>query len=205
VIRQVRRGKCAAGARSLRQGMRSADHGHHLNGAKRLHRNARMPEMLACKNAQCVRAGQQRVDRSAQGQHRDTHRHRGIRGAHVVQRRASPFDRKERIHHQRKLQLDAFAQALRASAHRIDPQQDVAGVGKQRLALRRHDGTMAGAVEQRHAQLRLHVGNGVADGGLHTGQAAGGRAKAAGICDGGEHTQLVQGQRVNHGKVDLFF
>ncbi|MNR49892.1 hypothetical protein D3C85_1693360 [compost metagenome] len=57
---------------------------------------------------------------------------------------------------------------------------------------------MAGAVEQRHAQLQFHIGDGVADRRLHARQAAGGGAKAAGVRHGGKHAQLVQGQGVYH-------
>ena len=61
--------------------------------------------------------------------------------------------------------------------HGVDPQQDIAGIGQQRLALGRHDGTPALAVEQRHAQFGFHVGDGMADGRLHPRQLAGGARK----------------------------
>ena len=88
-------------------------------------------------------------------------------------------DGKQRIDDQRQFEFNAFAQPLRARPHGVDPQQDIAGIGQQRLALGRHDGTPALAVEQRHAQFGFHVGDGMADGRLHPRQLAGGGAEAA--------------------------
>lgn len=143
--------------------------------------------MLAGDDAQLVAAVQQRGDRPAQRQHRDAGGHRRIVGAQAVQRGADLRDRIQRVHHQRQLQLDPFAQALGAGAHGVDPQQDVAGVGQQGLAFRGHDGAVAAAVEQPQAQLGFHVGDGVADGRLHPRQLLGGGAETAGVGHGGEY------------------
>ncbi|MNQ90617.1 hypothetical protein D3C85_1059660 [compost metagenome] len=204
MIRQLRRGQRGAGLRVLCQRMRGAHDRHHLHGPQGLHRDAGMPEMLARENAQRMAARQKRRHGAAQRQHRNARGHGRIGRAHEVQRGADLRDREQRVHHQRQLQLHAFAQPQRAGAHGVHPQEYVAGIGKQSLALRGHDGTVAATVKKRHAQLRFHVGDGVADRRLHARQLTGGGAKAAGIRHGGEYAKLVQGQGVYHRQADLF-
>ncbi|KAG0733690.1 hypothetical protein G6F23_013102 [Rhizopus arrhizus] len=160
--------------------------------------------MFAGDDAQRVAASQQRVDRAAQRQHGHAGGDGRVGGTQGVQRSTDRGDREQRIHDYRQLKLDAFAQALRPGAQGVHAQQDVSGVGQQRLALRGHDGPAAAAVEQRHAQLVFHVGDGVADRRLHAGQPAPSRAEAAGVGHGGEHAQLVQGKSVYHLPADLF-
>ncbi|CUJ56449.1 Uncharacterised protein [Achromobacter sp. 2789STDY5608621] len=187
MVGQVRGGQRRAVGDARGQGMAGAHHRHHLHRGQRLDRDARMAEMLAGDDAQLVAAVQQRGNRSAQRQHRDAAGHRGIDGAQAVQRGADLRDGIEGVHHQRQFQFHAFAQALGAGAQGVDPQQDVAGVGQQCLACRRHDRAMAATVEQAHAQLGFHVGDGMADSRLHPRQLLGGGAETAGVGHGGEH------------------
>lgn len=143
--------------------------------------------MFAGDDAQLVAAIEQRGDRSAQRQHRDARGDRRIGRPQAVQRGADLGDRIQGVHRQRQFQLDPFAQSLGAGPHGVDPQQDVARIGQQRLAFRRHDRAVAAPVEQLHAQLRFHVGDGMADGRLHPRQLASGGAETAGVGHGREH------------------
>ncbi|CFP58122.1 Uncharacterised protein [Bordetella pertussis] len=72
--------------------------------------------------------------------------------------------RKQRIDRQRQAQFDPFAQFVRMGAQGVDLGQDDAHIGQQRLAGGRQGRLVDRAVEQSDAQLRLQVGDGVADG-----------------------------------------
>ncbi|KAG0928700.1 hypothetical protein G6F31_017620 [Rhizopus arrhizus] len=133
--------------------MAGADDSDHLHRGQRRYGDARVAEMFAGDDAQRVAASQQRVDRAAQRQHGHAGGDGRVGGTQGVQRSTDRGDREQRIHDYRQLKLDAFAQALRPGAQGVHAQQDVSGVGQQRLALRGHDGPAAAAVEQRHAQL----------------------------------------------------
>ncbi|CUI57937.1 Uncharacterised protein [Achromobacter xylosoxidans] len=187
VVGQFGRGQRRAVGHARRQGMAGADHGDHLHRGQGLHGDARMAEMLAGDDAQLMAAVQQRGDGAAQRQHRDARGHGRIGDAQAVQRGANLGNGVQGVHHERQFQLHPFAQPLGAGAHGVHPQQDVARVGQQRLAFRCHDGPVAAAVEQLHAQLRFHVGDGVADGRLHSRQLLGRGAETAGVGHGGEH------------------
>ncbi|CPL76373.1 Uncharacterised protein [Bordetella pertussis] len=160
VIGQLRAGLAAR--------QRMAGRGHRPGGNRR---QEATPDLvvgpLQHGNRQRAAARLERLRRPAQRSVFDPHPHAGIARVHGLERMRHRVGRKQRIDRQRQAQFDPFAQFVRMGAQGVDLGQDDAHIGQQRLAGGRQGRLVDRAVEQSDAQLRLQVGDGVADGRLH--------------------------------------
>ena len=110
----------------------------------------------------------------------------------IHQRAGQPRDREHHPDADLQLALQAQGEARRAGMQRVDIEQDLACVGEQRSPRMSQRRPLIEAPEQRHAQLALEIGDGIAHRRLGTPQMARRAREAALVDHRQEDAQLVE-------------
>ncbi len=186
--------------RRLRQRMIDADDGEHIDRG----------EKIGCEISRA--GGRRREDRelrhalaqallgSAQALGEDRDRHIGELFAQRLEARDQRLMRENRVYGEHELRLDLVCDAGRASLERQDAFEKAAGILGERGAGRGQAGRFRRAVEQGDAQVSFERGDRLADRRLHAPELSRRRRKAAFVGDCDQHAQLIQGERVDHGR-----